>query len=188
MAIQNLSEVRVRKIDRFLKKWKKGIVNLAESTAIFCSTELIESQIPDQLPHPLLAFDDTDGNLSQSKIEGLCRAFPHIGSLTKELCDGTENVFTSEQAKEAVTFVTELKASVRILYCCCDFGQSRSAALAAALMTGMGRDPQEIWYDGRFFPNSLVYLIMCEALGVRVTAEELHELYERNREAAYEET
>ena len=47
------------------------------------------------------------------------------------------------------------------LFVCCDAGESRSAAIAAALKRLQGEDDSELWSSGDYIPNRLVYDICC---------------------------
>ena len=52
------------------------------------------------------------------------------------------------------------------IFICCDSGESRSTAIAAALRKYQGQSDSEIWKSKEYHPNSLVYEICCEAFGV----------------------
>ena len=43
------------------------------------------------------------------------------------------------------------------LFVCCDAGESRSAAIAAALKVAQGESDAEIWNSPEYHPNPLVY-------------------------------
>lgn len=57
------------------------------------------------------------------------------------------------------------------IFICCDSGESRSAAIAAALRQYQGQSDSEIWNSKEYHPNSLVYEICCEAFGVNPRAD-----------------
>lgn len=48
----------------------------------------------------------------------------------------------------------------------CDGGVSRSAAVAAAILLRYKEDDMEIWSDGKFSPNRLVYELTSSSLGI----------------------
>lgn len=48
------------------------------------------------------------------------------------------------------------------VFVCCDSGESRSPALAAALLMFQGCNDSNIWKDSTYRPNRLVYNIACE--------------------------
>lgn len=55
------------------------------------------------------------------------------------------------------------------LYVCCDSGESRSTAMAAAIMRYYKRSDKQIWTNPRYHPNMLVYKKQCEVFGERVS-------------------
>ena len=74
--------------------------------------------------------------------------------------------FTPENAGEIVDFVRRLPASVTELVCCCSAGESRSTAVAAALLKASGRSDRPVWHNLFYSPNPLVYSLLCRELGV----------------------
>ena len=52
------------------------------------------------------------------------------------------------------------------LFVCCDAGESRSAAVAAALMRAQGESDEAIWASGDYVPNPYVYKICCRTFGL----------------------
>ena len=83
-----------------------------------------------------------------------------------------ERVFTKEQAAVVWNFIYGLPDRITTLYCCCDWGQSRSAGLAAACMTYLGQDESSVFESPIYSPNLLVYSFMCEAMGCGLPSEE----------------
>ncbi len=198
-------EFKIRSIDDFMKEWQSDVVSRNESAAILCSTKLREEQIPEGLCHLHLPFDDTWGNLSIRRITALCdrdrRRYPDLTEIIAELQkhSASEIIFTVAQAREIATFTEALDASVTCLYCCCDYGQSRSSAVAAALMYAAGAKNQEeefIWNNRDpdflenpkkqwYTPNPLVYMMLRETLGCPASGNELYALRETNMETAF---
>lgn len=62
---------------------------------------------------------------------------------------------------------------VEMLYVCCDSGESRSTAVAAALLRRFGKKDMEIWKNPSYHPNLLVYKEQCSAFGIKVSALKL---------------
>ena len=50
------------------------------------------------------------------------------------------------------------------IYICCDSGESRSTAIAAALMRLYNQSDKIIWNNPHFHPNLLVYELMCKSM------------------------
>ena len=121
------------------------------SAAIFCTDALFKAPELRKLPHRYLQFIDTeDPNKSSA--------------------------FTWEQAVVLRDFLANLPEQITTLYCCCDWGQSRSAGLAAACMTALGQDCEWVFRCSAYSPNILVYATLCKALGCPPSAERLHVL------------
>ena len=73
-----------------------------------------------------------------------------------------------EQAEAYADFVRALPPDTRRIICCCDAGESRSAAICAALCEYYGINADWIWDSPRYHPNMLVFRLMTEALGIRM--------------------
>ncbi len=68
------------------------------------------------------------------------------------------------EADELAKFIYEAKAEGRDIICQCDFGQSRSAACAAAILEHFEGRGIDIFVDYRYYPNQLVYHKIFDAL------------------------
>lgn len=91
------------------------------------------------------------------------------------------NAFTQEQANQIKIRVNKwLSRKVEEIYICCDSGESRSAAIAAAIRRYLERkrrkyiikiSPKEkdIWANPHYHPNILVYDLMCKAFHMKTT-------------------
>ena len=73
-------------------------------------------------------------------------------------------LLTDCQAEEMAAFVRSVYASAELMICQCEFGQSRSAAVAAAVMEFFGRNGIDVFADDRYFPNKFVFRKVLEAL------------------------
>ena len=61
------------------------------------------------------------------------------------------------EADDLAKFIYEVRAEGRDIICQCDFGQSRSAACAAAILQHFEGRGIDIFADYRYYPNQLVY-------------------------------
>ena len=104
---------------------------------IICTSE--ENLILDVEPKIILNFDDITTNKSNS--------------------------FTKEHAQIIKEFISKLE-HIETLYVCCDYGVSRSAAIAAAISRFNKTNENEIWLNPKYCPNLLVYKILCQELGL----------------------
>lgn len=68
------------------------------------------------------------------------------------------------EADELAKFIYEVRADGRDIICQCDFGQSRSAACAAAILQHFEGRGIDIFADYRYYPNQLVYHKVIDAL------------------------
>lgn len=137
----SIQQIIIRAVGKFLAEQKRGQYINAEHSAIICCTdEAIRESMMSRLPHCCLQFIDTEKPRDPE-------------------------AFTREDAKAIRRFLESLPEDITTLYCCCDWGQSRSAGLAAACMTAIGQDCEAVFRNPAYTPNLLVYSYMCEALG-----------------------
>lgn len=91
--------------------------------------------------------------------------------------------FTVEQAKQILSFVDQLDPGITDLYFCCDSGESRSTALAAALMRCFGQKQTIIWKNPKYHPNIYVYSVLCKACGLFTPCFYIRHLEKVNKRA-----
>ena len=68
------------------------------------------------------------------------------------------------EADELAKFILEAKLNDLDIICQCDYGQSRSAACAAAILQHFEGRGIDIFSDFRYYPNQLVYRKIFDAL------------------------
>ena len=68
------------------------------------------------------------------------------------------------EADELAKFILEAKLNDLDIICQCDYGQSRSAACAAAILQHFESRGIDIFADYRYYPNQLVYHKIFDAL------------------------
>jgi hypothetical protein len=68
------------------------------------------------------------------------------------------------EADELARFIYEARAEGLDIICQCDYGQSRSAACAAAILQHFEGHGIDIFADYRYYPNQLVYHKIFDAL------------------------
>ncbi len=73
--------------------------------------------------------------------------------------------FCHWDAKKIINFVCSLSDDVTDIYICCEKGESRSPAVAAALLHMSGRSDAAVWCNPYYTPNKLVYLTLCREMG-----------------------
>ena len=97
-----------------------------------------------------------------------------------------EGAMQPQHADTILSFLYSLDSSItRItdLFICCDGGDSRSPAIAAAILRLLGKDDRAVWENPFYTPNILVYYRMCRASGISVSWEEVLKLRQLNEEA-----
>lgn len=111
------------------------------------------------------------------------RCIPYVFRQYEDLdyeCPGRS--FSSEDAKIFADYVKGL-ADVDTLYCCCDAGESRSPAVAAAVMRYLGTDDMAVWRNPHYHPNMLVFAMLMDALNLSISDEEKDFLLYSNQKA-----
>lgn len=74
-----------------------------------------------------------------------------------------QNLMTREQANAIAHFVLQYRCEIDLLIVHCTEGVSRSAAVAAGILTGLGEEDASIRQNPRYRPNPLVYRLVREA-------------------------
>lgn len=112
-------------------------------------------------------------------------SFPPERTLILSFLDTEEpghvSAFSEPQACETAAFITKSAASgIKSLTVCCDSGESRSAAIAAAAERSLHPKggkyrilicPNEryIWENPRCHPNLYVYKLLCDKMKMKTT-------------------
>ena len=123
-------------------------------------------------------FPQSTWDLYTAKLFGIFYVFRQYEDLDYE-CPGRS--FSQMDATAFADFVKNLEADV--LYCCCDAGESRSPAVAAAVMRYFGLDDLQIWRNPHYHPNLLVFEMLAAALGAAVSDEEKDFRFYTNQKA-----
>ena len=69
------------------------------------------------------------------------------------------------EADALAAFIYRAREEGREILCQCEYGQSRSAGCAAAILEHFGRRGIDVFADYRYYPNQLVYHKVFDALG-----------------------
>lgn len=81
---------------------------------------------------------------------------PEESSYVEDYIRITQGI-TEEQARKIARFVIENKDDMECLICQCEMGQSRSSAVAAAVLEYYEGSARQVFDNPRFSPNRLVY-------------------------------
>lgn len=130
--------------------------NIGKYGAIISSASVIDVEKVHCIPYVFRQYEDLD-------YECPGRSFSHV------------------DATAFADFVNNLEADV--LYCCCDAGESRSPAVAAAVMRYFGLDDMQVWRNPHYHPNMLVFEMMTNVLGAEASDEEKEFRFYTNQKA-----
>lgn len=101
-----------------------------------------------------LKFDDVDSDI-----------FEDVGSqLSVADIENKYHMMSYAQAKEIADFYKKVRNDVDLIICQCEYGQSRSAAIAAAILEYEDKRGIEIFADDRYFPNKIIFRKILEEL------------------------
>lgn len=111
-------------------------------------------------PHELLqvAFDDVDNDVFEDELGREPTEEERVR------IERRYNMLSDVQAKEIADFYKRVKDTVDVIICQCEHGQSRSAAVAAAIQEFSSHTGIEIFADDRYYPNKVVYRKVFRAL------------------------
>ena len=122
----------------------------------------------------------SSSDINDAKLQGISYVFRQYEDLDYE---SPGRSFSREDAVAFADFLAAQETPIDTLYCCCDAGESRSPAVAAAVMRYLGMDDMEIWQNPRYHPNMLVFVMLTDALGAAVSDEEIDLLLYTNQKA-----
>ena len=96
---------------------------------------------------------------------------------------GDYKIPKKEDFKELKNFIDTYKDAVDEMVVHCHAGISRSSATASAICRYLNIDDSFIWDSFMYHPNSLVFKLALEELGVHINSDEIEKLYKRNEYA-----
>ncbi len=126
-----------------------------EKSALISITDYGDSEVElKNTPEFLLrlSFDDVPLGKALEAEYGRKLTDEEIAKAENEL-----HALTDEQAKTIVDFYNEVHERAYVLICQCEHGESRSAAIAAAIMEHRYKKGIDIFADERFCPNKSIY-------------------------------
>ena len=100
-----------------------------------------------------LAFDDVDNDI-----------FADVTEAEREVVANKYHMLSDEQAKQIAEFYAKIHDKVDIIICQCEHGQSRSAAVAAAILEYRSRSGIKIFAHDKYYPNKAVFNKVLQAL------------------------
>lgn len=127
---------------------------LPEHTAIISITDANDIPVNlEYMPDSLLrvVFDDVDNDVFMDELGREPTPDERIEIETRY------NMITDDQANQIASFYYNNQKDISTLICQCEHGQSRSAAVASAILEFRSRRGIEIFADDRFYPNKVVF-------------------------------
>lgn len=145
MQIQINSREKVEKISANPFSTKTALISITDYDWSFAKLK----HKPDYILQ--LAFDDVDNDIFEDELGR---------QPTEEERVRIENKYhmlTDEQAEQIAQFYKQVHDKVDLIICQCEHGQSRSAAIAAAIMEYEYGKGIEIFASDDFYPNKIVF-------------------------------
>ncbi len=138
-------------------------------------TTLISVRDPDAMPPRLvykpahmlrLIFDDMTAKEALERLELPEELLKRKRALYRVMLQNGIVLFNGEMAEQCAAFVLEHAQHTRHFICQCEFGQSRSAAVSAALAEFFEGSEKSrlVFSDDRYSPNPRVYKKLLKAL------------------------
>ena len=133
----------------------------AERTLLISITDA--NDIPVELvnePEYLIrvAFDDVDNDVIVDEVGQNATGEEIV------LVEQKYNMISREQAHEIAKTYYNHKDEINTLICQCEHGQSRSAAVAAAILEFRSRRGIDVFSNDNYYPNKVVFRRVLEAL------------------------
>ena len=98
-----------------------------------------------------LAFDDVDDDI-------------FIGAVNKQDTAEKYHMFSDQQARMIAEFYAKISHKAEIIICQCEHGQSRSAAVAAAILEHINRSGIKVFAHNKYYPNKVVFNKVLQSL------------------------
>lgn len=154
-------EIIIQPIRGFLQELDIIREEESVSAVILCTSykDSVDLSLLSFMPYCFLEFDDT---VEEKK----------------------KTAFNNRLAAKVHAFVNSVN-DIDVLYVCCDCGQSRSPAIAAAITLFMGKSDQSIWQTAEYCPNVLIFLIQLREFGLFLSERQLQMRIECNKNAFY---
>ena len=100
-----------------------------------------------------LAFDDVDADV-----------FLDEPGEDRTAVEARYHMLSDEQAKQIADFYHSVRDNVEVIICQCEYGQSRSAAIAAAILEHRSRKGIAVFADDRYYPNKTIFKKVLKAI------------------------
>ena len=136
-------------------------IPFTEKTAVISITDYDDEQVvlknvPEYILH--LTFDDVDNDVVFDEV-GVHPTYDELKNTEDKY-----HMFTDAHAEKVADFYLNCRDNIDVLICQCEHGQSRSAAIAAAILEYKYKSGIKIFSDDRYYPNKVVFRKLLDAL------------------------
>lgn len=145
-----------------------------------CPIKRLYQILAEETSEKCCAVISSSSGIDAARLQGIPYVFRQYEDLDYE-CPGRS--FSRVDAMAFAGFLRGQDNSTDALYCCCDAGESRSPAVAAAVMRYFGMDDAAVWHNPHYHPNMLVFAMLAEELGLALSDEEIDSLFYTNQKA-----
>ena len=152
MKIKIMSKRAIEKYMREPMTEKTAVISIADFNGEFA--KLINAP---QWLHQV-SFDDVDNDVMIDEVGGKPTEEERLAIEEKY------HMFSNEQASAIAEFYLAICDEAEYVVCQCEHGQSRSAAVAAAILEYRSRRGIKIFSDDRYYPNKVVFRKVLAAL------------------------
>jgi predicted protein tyrosine phosphatase len=105
-----------------------------------------------------VAFDDVDEDIFLDVFGGM------LTDKERAKIESKYKMFTDTQANQIAEFYLSIKDKAEVLICQCEHGQSRSAAVAAAIMEYRSKRGIDVFAADEYYPNKRIFRKVLKAL------------------------
>jgi predicted protein tyrosine phosphatase len=109
-----------------------------------------------------VAFDDVDNDVLADELHLALGQMPDEAA--RREVEEKYRMLSDEQAAQIAAFYADVRERATLLVCQCEHGQSRSAAVAAAILEHRDRRGITVFADDRYYPNKVVFRKVLAAL------------------------
>lgn len=106
-----------------------------------------------------LAFDDIDSYVFEDELGRKTKTENERRQIEEKY-----HMLSDEQAKQIADFYFEVCDNVETIICQCEHGQSRSAAVAAAILEYKYRQGIRVFIHDKYTPNKIIFKKVIKAL------------------------
>ena len=152
MKIKIMSKCGIEKYAEHPMSEKTAIISI---TDFGCEFAFLKNA-PDFLHK--VSFDDIDNDVMLDELG------KNATDEEKKRIETKYNMFSDEQARDVAEFYFSICDKVDCLICQCEHGQSRSAAMAAAILEFRSHKGIMVFADDRYYPNKVVFRKNLNAL------------------------